>query len=207
MRASIDRLGDSLGLVVLALVSGSNLACHRAAAAEPDGEITGTVSASVEKQRENTVVWVKNAGAGTANGKAIMDQRGLLFLPRVLPIQKGTTVEFNNFDTVSHNVFTPDGDKYDLGTFPKGEIRTKKFETAGVFRQLCHLHSEMAAFIVVVDTKYFAISDKKGAFKIPALPPGQYTLGIWHEKLGAKDATVKVEAGKAATVEIKLEKK
>ena len=198
---------SAVGFVVLGLAAASNVACQRAEAAEPPGEIEGTVSASVEKQRENTVVWVKNAGAGTASGTVKMDQRGLVFLPRVLPIQKGTTVEFNNFDTVSHNVFTPDGDKYDLGTFPKGEVRTKKFETAGVFRQLCHLHSEMAAFIVVVDTKYFAISDKKGAFKIPALPPGQYTLGIWHEKLSAKDASVKVEAGKAATIEIKLEKK
>jgi len=125
----------------------------------------------------------------------------------VLPIQKGTTVEFGNFDGVPHNVFTPDGDKYDLGNFAKGEVRTKKFETAGLFRQLCHLHSEMISYVVVVDTSYFAISDKAGTFKIPSMPPGTYKLGVWHEKLGAKDATVKVESGKPASVDIKLDKK
>jgi len=196
-----------LSLALLAASAIGSAGCQRAFAAEPPGEIVGTISAPTEKQRENTVVWVKNAGAGTASVTVPMEQRGLVFVPRVLPIQKGTTVEFSNFDTVSHNVFTPDGDKYDLGTWAKGEIRTKKFETSGVFRQLCHLHSEMAAFVVVVDTKYFAKSDKKGAFKIPSLPPGSYTLGIWHEKLGAKDVTVKVEAGKPTTIDIKLDKK
>lgn len=176
-------------------------------AGEPTGEIVGVITAGVAKHRANTVIYVKNAGLGASTATAKMDQKGMVFAPRVLPIQKGTTVEFVNSDPVGHNVFTPDGDKYDLGTWPKGEVRKYKFEKAGVFRQLCKVHDDMVAFIVVVDSKYFATSDKAGEFKLPTLPPGKYTLGIWHEKLGAKDVNVEVVAGKPTKIEIALDKK
>lgn len=173
-------------------------------AAAATGDITGTVNAEVAKHKANTVVFVKNAGQGTATGKVTMDQKGLVFNPRVLPIQKGTTVEFLNSDSVGHNVFTPDNEKYDLGTWPQGQVRSFQFVNAGVYRQLCRVHDDMIAFIVVVDSKFFAKSDKAGAFKIPALPPGKYTLGVWHEKLAAADVEVEVTAGKATDVTIQL---
>lgn len=176
-------------------------------AADATGEIVGTVTAGVAKHRANTVVYVKNAGQGTSTATVKMDQKGMMFTPRVLPIQKGTTVEFSNSDPVGHNVFTPDGDKYDLGTWPKGETRKYTFKNPGVFRQLCKVHDDMIAYIVVVDTKYFAVSDKNGEFKLPALPPGKYTLSFWHEKLGAKDVTVDVVAGKPTKIDVPLEKK
>lgn len=176
-------------------------------AADATGEIVGTVTAGVPKHRANTVVSVKNAGVGTANVTVKMDQKGMMFTPRVMPIQKGTTVEFINSDPVGHNVFTPDGDKYDLGTWPKGESRSHKFEKPGVYRQLCKVHDDMVAFIVVLDTKYFAVSDKNGEFKLPALAPGKYTLTFWHEKLAAKEVTVEVTAGKATKIDVPLEKK
>jgi plastocyanin len=176
-------------------------------AAATVGDIVGVINAPVPKHKVNTVVYVKNAGQGDSSGTVKMDQRGLVFNPRVLPIQKGTTVEFLNSDTVGHNVFTPDGDKYDLGTWPQGQTRKHTFGSVGVFRQLCTVHDDMIAFIVVVDSKYFAVSDKTGAFKIPALAPGKYTLGVWHEKLAAPDLEIEVEAGKPANVTIKLDRK
>jgi plastocyanin len=193
----------SVGAVILA----SALHAPPAPADEATGEIDGNVAAAVAKFRANTVVYVKNAGLGTSSAVAKMDQRGLVFAPRVLPIQKGTRVDFLNSDPVGHNVFSPDGDKYDLGTWPKDETRSHTFNTSGVFRQLCRVHDDMIAFIVVVDTKYFALSDKSGAFKIGGLPPGKYTLATWNEKLGAKDVDVDVAAGKPSTVTISLEKR
>jgi len=169
-----------------------------------DGEILGAISAPVPKHRAGAVAYVKGAGHGTSSKSVTMDQRGLVFIPRILPIQKGTTVKFLNSDQVGHNVFTPDGDTYDLGTWPQGEVKSYKFGKTGVFRQLCRVHADMIAYIVVLDTKFFAVSDKAGKFKIKGLPPGTYTLGVWHEKLGAPDLTVEVKAGAPAKVDITL---
>ena len=168
------------------------------------GEISGTVTATVAKNRANTIVYIKNAGLGTGSGSVVMDQNGMVFAPRVLPIQKGTTVKFKNSDPTGHNVFTPDNEKYDLGTWPTGEVREHAFPKAGVYRQLCRVHDDMIAFIVVLDTKYFALSDKAGHFKIGNLPPGKYTVGVWNEKLGAKDTEIEVTAGKPAELNVTL---
>ncbi len=191
-------------LVALALtVTFSN----PAAAEKPKGKVSGTISAEVAKHRANAIVYVKDAGQGTSKVTVKMDQRGLIFVPRVLPIQKGTTIEFKNSDPVGHNVFTPDGDKYDLGTWPKGQTRKYTYKKTGVYRQLCKVHDDMIAFVVVLDTKYFAVSSKSGAFKLPPLPPGKYTLGVWHEKLQAKEVTIEVVEGKTTDVKIELEPK
>jgi len=187
----------------LSLVLGSK----PASAAPPKGVVKGTVSAEAAKHRANTIIYVKDAGQGTSKATVKMDQRGLIFVPRVLPIQKGTTIEFMNSDPVGHNVFTPDGDKYDLGTWPKGQSRKYTYKKPGVYRQLCKVHDDMIAFVVVLDTKYYAVSAKNGSFKLPPLPPGKYTLGVWHEKLAAEEVTVEVTEGKPVDVKIELKPK
>lgn len=196
-----------LALTLIVALALTTLVSKRAAAAPPTGKISGTVSAEVAKHRANAIVYVKDAGEGSSKATVPMDQRGLLFVPRVLPIQKGTTIEFKNSDPVGHNVFTPDGDKYDLGTWPKGQTRKYTYKKPGVYRQLCKVHDDMIAFVVVLDTKYFAVSSKSGAFKLPPLPPGKYKLGVWHEKLGAEEVTVEVVAGKTSDVKIALKSK
>lgn len=174
---------------------------------EKSGSITGSVTAAPVKHRANAVIYVKKGPAAPVESKTVtMDQKGLLFVPRVLPIQKGWTVKFLNSDAVAHSVFTRDGEKYDLGSYPKGESRTHTFANTGVYRQLCAVHSDMLAYIVVLDTPWFAVSDKAGKFTLPALPPGSYTLAVWHEKLGAADVQVEVVAGKATKVDLTLKK-
>ncbi|MFZ4579786.1 MAG: plastocyanin/azurin family copper-binding protein [Myxococcota bacterium] len=172
------------------------------------GDIAGTIAIGVPKHKVNTIVYVKSGPAkGPTTPKTVtMDQRGMVFLPRVLPIQKGWTVEFVNSDPVGHNVFTLDGEKYDLGTWPKGQSKKYTFTKSGTYRQLCRVHDDMIGFIVVLDTQQFALSDKAGEFKLSGLPTGTYTLGVWHEKLHAADVTVEVKAGEAAKVEIPLTK-
>ena len=170
-----------------------------------DGRVTGTVSAAVAKNLANTIVYVKAGDKGPTNTKTVtMDQVGLMFTPRVLPIQVGWTVSFTNSDTVGHSVFSSDVDAYDLGTWPSGESRTHAFTKPGVYRQLCKVHDDMIAYIVVLDTARFGMSDKAGAFAVEGLPAGDYTLAVWNEKLGSPDIPVHVDAGKTTTVSVAL---
>lgn len=178
------------------------------AAAEATGRIAGTIEVAVAKHKANAVVYVKGGDKGGKAAKSVkMDQNGLVFVPRVMPIQQGWTVDFTNSDPVGHNVFTMDGEKYDLGTWPKGEKRSYTFQKTGVYRQLCRVHDDMIAYVVVLDTARFGVSDKNGAFALEGLPAGDYTLGVWHEKLGAQDVNVSVAAGGTSTVSIPLQAK
>lgn len=193
--------GGRLALIASLILAGSLLAPALAA------DVTGTIAAPVPKHRANTVVFVRNAGLEPAPKTAHIDQVGLVFVPRVVAIQKGSTVEFKNSDPVAHNVNTPDGVPYDLGTWPKGESRSHTFPQAGAFRQLCRVHDDMMAWVVAVDSRYFAVSDKTGAFTLKDLPPGKYTLGVWHEKLVGDDVTIEVGAAGAPPVTLTLKPK
>ena len=121
-----------------------------------------------------------------------MDQRNMTFIPHILPVQTGTTVDFLNNDEVRHNVFSPDHEKYNLGTWPRGAIKQHTFAEQGVYTQLCNVHPEMEAFIVALDTPYFALTDKEGNFELKDVPPGEYTLKVWHEKLHFKKQQITV---------------
>ena len=120
----------------------------------------------------------------------VMDQKGLQFQPHILIVQLGTTVDFLNSDTVQHNVFWPSvsGDKkagHNLGTWPKGDKRSFKFDKPGVVPLLCNVHPEMSGYVVVSPTPYFAKTDKSGEYKIENVPDGSYNVTAWHE--GAKN--------------------
>lgn len=193
---------------MLVLVPSLVLLAAGAAYAGDSGVVEGTVSSSVAKHRANTVVYVREGAKGPVKPReAVMDQRGLVFVPRVLPIQAGSTVMFLNSDPTGHNVYTVDGEKYDLGTWPAGEKRPHTFTKPGVYRQLCHVHDDMIAFIVVLDTSFYALSDKAGRFRLEGLPPGDYVLGVWHEKMAADDLRVTVTAGGTTAVTVPLKGK
>lgn len=116
----------------------------------------------------------------------VMDQRGLQFQPAILPVLVGTQVQFPNHDLVLHNVFSPSSVKlFNLGTYPPGESRAIVFDRPGVVEILCHLHPEMRAYVVVLKTPYFAVTDRRGSFRIPALPAGTYEVRWWSEACGA----------------------
>ena len=126
-----------------------------------------------------------------------LDQRGLKFTPSLLVIQQGTTVEFRNSDTVSHNVFWPNisGNKklgHNLGTAPSGQMQRFKFENPGNVPILCNIHPEMSANIVVSSSPYFAQTDATGAYSINDVPEGTYKATAWHNgKATTESVTVK----------------
>ena len=128
------------------------------------------------------------------------------FVPHVLAIQKGATVVFRNSDAVRHNIFTPDGDKYNLGTWGQGESKPHTFTATGVYRQLCNVHPEMGGVIMVLDNPFFAVTGDDGKFAIPNVPPGKYTLKTWGEKLPDSSREVTVAAGAPTNLPIKLGK-
>lgn len=126
-----------------------------------------------------------------------MDQRGLKFSPTLLVVQQGTTIEFKNSDTVSHNIFWPNvsGNKklgHNLGTAPTGQSQKFKFDTPGSVPILCNIHPEMSANIVVSPSPYFAQTDATGAYSINNVPEGAYKATSWRNgKATSVSVTVK----------------
>jgi hypothetical protein len=118
-------------------------------------------------------------------------------------VQQGTTVDFLNSDTVQHNVFWPSvgGDKkagHNLGTWPKGDKRSFKFDKSGVAPLLCNVHPEMSGYIVVSPSPYFAETDASGNYKLDNVPDGSYTATAWHEGMKTQNKPVTVSgSGKA----------
>lgn len=171
------------------------------------GSVTGTITAKGLPTSAGIVVSLEAPGLTVSPpAKPVeVDQKGMQFAPHVLPVVKGTTVRFLNSDPVGHNVFSPEG-RYNLGTWPKGETRDRTFDKVGVYTQLCRVHPEMEAFVVVLDTPYFATTTPPGTFEITNVPPGKYTLVAWSAKRKTQKQMVSVEAEKPVTVTLTLTK-
>lgn len=169
------------------------------------GDIKGTVICKGVRDSRNVVVYIEKVSTPVPAPKesVSMNQVNLEFFPHVLPIVKGTTVDFMNSDDVLHNVFTPDkcAEKMNLGTWPKGEARSYAFKEEGCESVvLCNVHPEMEAWVLVLQNQYFFTTDKDGAYKIEGIPPGKYTLIAWHEKL--KNRSTEIEVPEKGEVEV-----
>jgi hypothetical protein len=137
--------------------------------------------------------------------KAELRQEHETFIPHVVAITRGSTVEFPNDDPIFHNVFSLSGAaNFNLGRYPKGQSKPWRFTKAGIVKVFCDIHSHMSATILVLDNPYFTIPEMDGTFEIANVPPGQYTLVGWHERVGERTATVRVERGKAVSVDLSL---
>ena len=145
-----------------------------------------------------------------AAAKAEMDQRGLVFIPHVLAIQRGTTVTFLNNDSDKHNVYFLNdrtGETLDIGTWGQGVSVDHAFGEDGTIITLCKLHLEMAAYIVVVKSPWLVqialdASSRQGEFAIENVPPGEYELSVWHKKLKQKGGTTTVSVGRGESIEV-----
>ena len=176
-------------------------------------EIKGKVSVQGIKSAENIAVYVdaiSDKKFDAPKASVVVDQRKMAFIPHVVVVQQGTTVEFLNSDPVGHNVYWPSvsGNKklaHNLGTWPKGEKKPFQFNDVGVASLLCNVHPEMSGYVVVAPTPYFAVTDKDGNFEIKNVPAGKYTLKTWSED--GKPTTQAVDlSGATATVELTVKK-
>jgi plastocyanin len=177
-----------------------------AAAAPPalaeGGNVGGKVDVTPPKYLEETVVYLKTVPGTYKPRTHAMDQQAMKFIPHIMVVTQGDTIKFLNHDAVVHNVYSPDNEGYNLGSFKQNEDRSYTFAKAGVYTQLCSIHPEMLAFVFVGQNPYAAAVDKKGHFLIKNVPPGTYQLAVWNSKLKGPEKSVTVTAGK--TVEESL---
>jgi plastocyanin len=174
------------------------------------GEKGGTIKGKVESPwvtRYKALVYIDHVNGDFPPPKENphMSQKGMLFQPHILPVVKGTTVDFTNDDTVAHNVFSPPGSAttFNLGIYGAGVTKTVTFNNLGEVDLLCSVHPEMDAYVMVLQNPYYALTDNQGNFEIKDVPPGTYQLKVWHEKLKEASQQVTVEAGKTTTVDFK----
>jgi hypothetical protein len=130
-----------------------------------------------------------------------MAQVNLAFVPRVLPVLVGTTVDFPNRDTVYHSVFSfSRRQRFEIGLYKPGESRSVTFDRTGLVKLFCNIHDQMFGAILVLPTPYFSTTTADGTFSIAAVPAGDFTVKVWHERLQGSPQTVSVPA--SGTVEL-----
>lgn len=159
---------------------------------------------------DETVVWFERLPAGMvvpppAGVHPTLEQKRQQFVPRVIVLQAGATVDFPNRDPVYHNVFSVSpARRFDLGKYREGQSRSVRFDKPGVVRVFCDIHSDMAAFIVVIGHQLFARADAAGRFTLPAVPGGDYTLKVWHPSRGESGLSVRVPDRGDADVTVRI---
>ena len=165
------------------------------------GDISGTIKImkkdgkKEEKSFENAVVYISGIETKPDGTVYKVIQEGQKFIPRVLPIVKGSEVEFKNLDTFSHNVFSSDPKKtFDLGkSAPKTSDKVKFDEAIEGLKIYCNIHQTMVCDILVLENKYFATTNEKGEFTIKDVPEGKYKIKVWHIYGGTIEQEIEVK--------------
>ena len=139
------------------------------------------------ERSSNVVVWLRPldvpAPALATSKRYEMSQKDKQFHPHVLAIPVGASVSFPNLDPLFHNVFSLyKGERFDLGLYEAGSSRAVRFERPGVSFIFCNIHPQMSAYVIALETPYFAVSDDKGDVRIPAVPAGRYRMEVWYER-------------------------
>ena len=138
-----------------------------------------------KKDFSGVVIYALPIGASSVpatSAHATMLQKGKTFIPHILPVETGTTVDFPNADPIFHNAFSEyNGRIFDVGLYPPGQTRSVPMTRAGTVRVFCNIHSTMSAVILVLNTPYFTKTAMNGSFEMN-LPPGEYDLGVFHER-------------------------
>jgi len=153
---------------------------------------------------QNAVVWLENPPAGAKwpadRPNVEMDQKGCVFVPRVVVVPVGGTVEFLNSDRLLHNLHSLSKDNAQFNrTQPRGRNIPITFTRPEFVPIVCDLHSWMKSWVVVAEHPYYAVTDASGAFRITGVPPGKYRLRMWQETLGERTQEVQVGADGAVS--------
>ncbi|MBS1816526.1 MAG: hypothetical protein JSU08_01210 [Acidobacteria bacterium] len=182
-----------IALVALACAcSGAGLA------AQDRSTVRGTITVSGQRDLSGVAVWLqpldRRTPAPAPSSRYTITQQNKRFAPHLLIVPTGSTVDFPNLDPFFHNVFSLfDGRRFDLGLYEAGGTRSVTFPRAGVSYIFCNIHPEMSAVVVVVDSPYFASTDRQGTFAFTQVPPGRYALRLWHDRLTAATGAVQKE--------------
>jgi plastocyanin len=162
---------------------------------------------------QNAVVTLTDikSGKGFEQQTVTLNNQGCMFEPRITLMRKGDIVAATNSDPVLHNTHlylkrkTGNKELENIALASKGAVVKKKVKKAGLVDVKCDAHRWMQGWIVVTDHPYSALTDANGSFSLTDVPPGDYTLRVWHEKLSAKEVKVSVAAGTDVTSDVTLE--
>jgi plastocyanin len=175
---------SSRGLVAFLLLS--SVAAAGTVAGEV--ELTNSKDPAVRKRRDysGVVIWLEpvDRPAPAAPARRVeMLQKDKQFLPHVVAISVGSTVDFPNYDPIFHNAFSNfSGQPFDVGLYAPKTSRSVTFRHPGLVRVFCNIHSTMSAVIAVVNTPWLAVTLASGKYLIPNVPPGDYNLHLFHER-------------------------
>lgn len=200
-RFAAQQTGVVRGSVAIAIP----VPARRPAAAYPTRAVTAANLAPASEVR-HVVVFLTDAPRGAVTPtRAEIRQRYETFLPRVVAVPVGSDVTFPNDDSIYHNVFSLSRVKtFNLGRYPRGQTRAVRFEKPGIVKVFCDIHSHMTATVMVFNHPWFAVPDTDGRFELPDVPLGDREITAWHERLGDTTLPVRVESGRAGTMEFVL---
>jgi plastocyanin len=176
------------------------------------GTITGTVDLVDKPGRRPTdltdvVVYLDGVKVKAKPDKASMVMKGKAFIPRVVAVPVGGTVEFPNEDPIFHNAFSVSGpNRFDLALYKRPKSGAQTFQHPGVVKVYCNIHPQMSAVVMVVDNPFFARVQADGTFTLENVPAGRHRVRAWHERAG--EATVEVtvtDKGTASAQALRLD--
>jgi plastocyanin len=158
---------------------------------------------------KNAVLWIVDGPKPTKDAtksKVTLDQKQCDFVPHVVAMPAGSTLNIVNSDKLFHNVHAREGDKtvFNYAMPVPNHVIPKSLKEAGTLRITCDVHPWMRAWVHVLSTAAFAVTDDSGAYTISGVPPGKHTLKLWHERLGEKEQQVDVPASGTATADLQL---
>jgi plastocyanin len=164
---------------------------------------------SPRKEIRNVVVWLENAPAGAAwptqTKKVEIDQKGCVYIPRIVLVPVGGTVDFLNSDRLLHNIHSnPKANLAFNRTQPKNRTIPIRFDKPEIVPIVCDLHPWMQAWVVVAAHPYYAITGADGQFTFDHLPAGTYRLRVWQERLGTTAMEVTVDDRSPARVTLEM---
>ena len=164
--------------------------------ARPDPGALGMGGGARDPQeRRRSVVYLDQAPQAAfeqrEDRRVRMVQQNERFIPHVMAIVAGTWVDFPNADSTYHNVFSlSKAHRFNLGRYAAGKSAAERFESPGMIRAFCEIHSQMSAFIWVFSHKYFTTTADDGRYRIDNIPPGSYNVMVWNETLRGDESGI-----------------
>jgi plastocyanin len=157
----------------------------------------------------NAVVIVKGAKGDMKPTEVKFDQKGCDYVPHVLAFPAGSTVDITNSDGILHNIHTysDKNPSFNAAQPVFKKVIKHQVDQPEVIKVTCDVHGWMHGWWVATDTPYFAVTDDKGNYSIAGVPPGDYTVEVWQEKLGTDDQKASVKDGATATTNFTLKPK
>ena len=163
---------------------------------------------------QDAVLWLPGASsqsvsqpsAHQSSGRPSMASEGKRFLPNVVAIKSGETIDFPNADRIFHNAFSvSQGNQFDLGLYRKGASKSHTFTTPGVVHVYCNIHQDMAGYVLVLPSARAVVTSADGTFRFTDVTPGRQNLKVWHPMTGEIEVAVDLQPGVSRQWDVELD--